>query len=264
VTPLRRLSAVCLAALLWAPAAALAAPGDPFEHLYFSGDELVESATRSPKPLSQVAENVAVVTAAEIRDMNAHTLAEVLNRVTGVFVQFFGVHPGATALPHIQGSGETNPFRRGSEERHVTVLVDGMPWSSQTSGALLDTIPVGIIDRIEVVKGPASSAWGSSLGGVVNVITKQPGRTPVPSGAVQGSYGERGAYDVRGEAAGGAGPLGYYLQGQAQGFDWDDAGADFLSRSAFAKASARLAPTAALTLSGGYANRDLDNGHLAS
>jgi len=42
------------------------------------------------------------------------------------------------------------------------VLLDGILWNSIAGGnAITDTIPIGIIDRIEIIKGPASSAWGS-------------------------------------------------------------------------------------------------------
>ena len=50
--------------------------------------DLVVSPTRSPRPISQVAENMTIITAEDIKRMNAHTVAEVLNRVTGVFVSF--------------------------------------------------------------------------------------------------------------------------------------------------------------------------------
>ncbi len=61
-------------------------------------DLYVQSATRYEKPISQVAENMTVVTAKEIEDMNAHTVAEVLNRVTGVFVDFGGQDFGSSSL----------------------------------------------------------------------------------------------------------------------------------------------------------------------
>jgi vitamin B12 transporter len=242
---------------------ARAAEDEAFLRLYFSDDELVESATRHPKRPQQIAENVTVVTAAEIRDMNAHTVAEVLNRVTGVFVQPFGVRFGATALPHIQGSGETQFFTRGSDERHVTILLDGIPWNNLAGGTVLDTIPVGAVERIEVIKGPASSAWGSALGGVINVITKRPGTSARPAVAVEGSYGERDAHDARAEAAGKVGPLGYYAQGQSQGADWKGGGG-FESRSAIGKAEARLGGRAMLSLAGGYSGPEVDAGRIES
>jgi len=220
----------------------VAAEEEAYLRLVLPEDELVETATRNPKLLTQVAENLTVVTADEIEAMNAHTLAEVLNRVTGVFVQFFGVHFGANALPHIQGSGASDfTGDRGADEKHVQAFVDGIPWSSLFGDSRLSTIPIGSIDRIEVIAGPASSTWGSALGGVINVITKKTGQAARPTGSASGSAGERDAYDGRVEAAGAVGGVGYYLFGQGQHAEWDDAGGGFESRSLFAKTQTRLA-----------------------
>ena len=89
--------------------------------LYFKEKDLVISPTRHPKHISQVAENITVVTAKEIEAMNAHTVADVLNRVTGLLVNF-NQDFGATSLIYSQGS----------EDRHVLVLVDGMTWNFLT------------------------------------------------------------------------------------------------------------------------------------
>ena len=116
--------------------------------LFYNEKDLVVSPTRYPKPISQVAENITVITAKNIEDMNAHTVAEVLNRVPGIFVNF-NQDFGATSLFHIQGSWP----------RHVLVLLDGIPWNYLNSGSVeTNSIPTGIIERIEIIKGPASSA----------------------------------------------------------------------------------------------------------
>ncbi|MCL7488307.1 MAG: TonB-dependent receptor [Desulfobulbaceae bacterium] len=170
--------------------------------LYLGADQLVESATRNPKPINQVAENVTIITAEEIEAMNAHTVAEVLNRVTGLFVDGSTMDFGNRSSIHIQGSGFD----------HVLVLLDGMRWGYVSYDyPETNTIPVQIIKRIEVIKGPASSTWGSSLGGVVNIITKETGNTAKPVGTLSGTYGEHSTSDLRVDAAGLAGPVGYYL-----------------------------------------------------
>jgi vitamin B12 transporter len=148
--------------------------------MYYNEEDLVITPTRFPKPISNVAENITVITAKDIDEMNAHTIAEVLERVPGLFVSF-NRDFGATSLMIIQGS----------EQRHVRVQVDGVPWNLLSEGAAeTNSIPTGIIQRIEVVKGPASSAWGSALGGIINIITKPAGTTKTPSGTLSMSYGE--------------------------------------------------------------------------
>lgn len=233
------------------------------ERLYF-GDEIVESANRVPKRVSESAENVIIVTAADIDAMHLHTLDEVLNRLPGLFVQFSGHHFGAVSLPHIQGSGETDFAHAAIGDSEVTVLLDGMTWNALGAGVYTATIPLGIIERIEIVKGPASSTWGSSLGGIINVITKTGGQNPTPTGNLAASYGERNVWDLSSEAAGAVGPVGYYLAGQRQHADWDDAGASYRNWSGFGKAEARLGRRTRLTFSAGKSVPQWDNGDLSS
>ncbi len=110
--------------------------------LYFTEDDFsVVSSTRRLKPLDQVAEDISVVTSREIRAMNAHTVTEVLNRVTGVFMNIIAgiTNPGSNSLISVQGS----------DVAHVLVLLDGMPWNFLAGGnAEINSIPVEIIDRI--------------------------------------------------------------------------------------------------------------------
>ena len=213
--------------------------------LFYSEKSLVVSPTRNPKPISQVAENITVVTAKEIEEMNAHTVAEVLNRIPGVFVNFQqGVGSfGSTSLIYIQGS----------EERHVLVLVDGVTWNFLAGGnAETNSIPVGIIERIEVIKGPASSAWGSSLGGVVNIITKAAGTTAKPTCTVQASFGEMRTQDYRAEVSGKAGPAGYYLYAGRQESDGLLPSRDFANNSFYGKVHIPLAQDVTAGFTIGY------------
>ncbi len=221
---------------------------------YKEKDLVVSSATRYPKPISQVAENMTVVTAEYIEAMNAHTVAEVLNRIPGCFIasnQDFG----APSILHIQGS----------DDRHVLVLVDGIEWNFMGGGnPVTNSIPVGIIERIEVIKGPASSSWGSSLGGVVNIITKEPGTNNKPSGSVQASFGKKDSRDYRGEAAGMAGPAGYYLFAGAQDTDGLKSSRSFDTYNLYSKIHVPISDNVNARLTMGYSQPDTDYGDYAS
>jgi vitamin B12 transporter len=218
--------------------------------LFFPQKDLVVSATRYPKPISKAAENMSIITAEEIRNMNAHTVADVLNRIPGLFVSFsqdFGV----SSLLMIQGS----------EDRHVLVMLDGIRWNFLSGGnAETNSIPVGIIERIEIIRGPASSAWGSSLGGVVNIITRQAGTKPVPSGSITASVGESGTLDTNGQVAGAAGRLGYYLYAGKQESNGLWGGRDYENGQFFSKFRVPLSDRATFTLSGGFSNPENNQG----
>ncbi len=185
------------------PSFAMTQEEKSFLLLYFKPDELkVISTTRSLQSISRVAENVEVVTASDIELMNAHTLADVLNTINGVQMSFGGASPGSISSVQIQGS----------RIEHVVVLIDGVPVNNISAGvADPSLIPVQMIERVEVIEGPASSAWGSSLGGIVNVITKSPPEQQGSKGLLSGSYGERNTGDFRGSFAGKKDGLGWYL-----------------------------------------------------
>lgn len=185
------------------PAFAISEEEKSFLLMYFKEDEIrVISATRSLKSVSRIAENVEVVTREDIELMNAHNLADVLNTINGVVVPTGGGSPGVAAGVQIQGS----------RQDHVLVLVDGINVALINGNtADVSIIPAQIIDKVEVIKGPASSAWGSSLGGIVNVITKAPLSSGGTKGMVSGSYGERNTGDFRAEVAGRKDKFGYYL-----------------------------------------------------
>lgn len=213
--------------------------------LYFDEDQLVETATRSPKPITQVAENVTIVTAEEIEAMHAHTLAEVLNRQSGVFIDFFGQDFLGDAAIRLLGTGR----------HHVLLLLDGVRLNQNSSGyALIDFIPLGIIKRIEIIKGAASSSWGSALGGVINIITKDVGKTGRPSGNINVSYGEMSSRDVSVNVTGKVDSLGYYFYGG--NIDSDGLRLDRYSErdSVYGKMKLALSRSSHLTVTGGHSD----------
>lgn len=163
--------------------------------------ESVVSASRSPRPASRIAENITVITADDIERLNAHTLAEVLQTVPGIQLDFMRT-PGTFSFFNIQGALNTT----------VLVLVDGIRQNDfHQNIAIPGLIPVQQIERIEVIKGAASAAWGPALGGVINIITKSPDAERKFSGMVSGSTGSQFTADSRAEVSGTLDRFGYYL-----------------------------------------------------
>jgi vitamin B12 transporter len=209
------------------PTIILAQPDEDrkFLLMYFKEEELVvESPTRGKKSLTQVAENITVVTADDIRLMNAHTVAEVLNGVTGVQV-FMAGGPGSSSLASIQGSGN----------RHVSMFMDGIPLNNLGDNVTeIGALPVQNIEKIEIIKGPASSAWGSALGGVVNIITKSGGAER--SGTlVSTSYGAKNTADLKMETHGREQRIGYYIAAGRLETDGFNAHSEFQGNTVYAK-----------------------------
>jgi vitamin B12 transporter len=170
--------------------------------MFYGDKDLITTSTRSEKEVSQVAENVTVITADDISGMNAHTVQDVLYWIPGLQIPLRS--PGVPA---------SEIKVQGSKFSHVRVLIDGVTLNNYSDNfADLAVIPVQIVERIEIILGPASSVWGSALGGVINIITKTPAE-PRLGGEASVAGGERGTADVRGEVSGSVSQAGYYLSG---------------------------------------------------
>ncbi len=222
--------------------------------LYYRTDDLVVSPTRHLKPICQVAENVTVVTAKEIEAMNAHTVAEVLNRIPGLFISF-NREFGTNSFIQVQGT----------EHYHTLVLVDGIRWNFLSDGgAETNTIPVGIIDRIEIIKGPASSSWGSSLGGVINIITKSLKNTTAAGGTIYTAFGERNTQDVWAGYNGSLGKAGYYLFAGRQDSDGLRESRSYDNNNLYAKINIPVRDDLLFKFSFGYSEPEQDYGDFPS
>ncbi|GAC1465264.1 MAG: TonB-dependent receptor [Desulfuromonadaceae bacterium] len=179
------------------------ADDDPLEVLGFidKSEESLVSTSRFLRPISKIAENVTVITAEDIARLNAHTLAEVLQTIPGIQLDYLRT-PSTFAFFNIQGASNTT----------VLVLIDGIRQNDFDQNlALPGLIPVQQIERIEIVKGAASAVWGPALGGVINIITKTPNAERSVSGMVSGSIGSQFTADTRAELSGTIKRFGYYL-----------------------------------------------------
>jgi iron complex outermembrane receptor protein len=130
--------------------------------------EVFVTATKEEETLKDIAGEVGVIKKETIDNTTANGLHEVLKFMPGVTVQNrFGTDDVNIS---IRGSG----IRQGFGVRGIQVLVDGIPLTEPDGQTRLDLIDMATIERIEVVKGPASTIYGgNSSGGVVNLITKK-------------------------------------------------------------------------------------------
>ncbi|MDB5779767.1 MAG: TonB-dependent receptor, plug [Polaromonas sp.] len=145
--------------------------------------ETVVTATRTAQPLSDVVADVTIIDRQKIERSGAAGLADVLKRVPGIEMSRNG-GPGAN----------TSVFLRGAESRFTAVYIDGVRVDSQaTGGAAWESIPLALIDRIEVLRGPAGAVYGSdALGGVIQIFTKRGEQGFAPfAGAGLGTYNTR-------------------------------------------------------------------------
>lgn len=126
--------------------------------------EVVITANRVPEPLDVPLAATTVLTREQIQSRQANSIEDLLQGVEGLSIRNSG------------GPGKlTSFFVRGADADHMLVLVDGVRIGSATAGtAALQNLPVEMIERIELVRGPRSSLYGSeAIGGVLQIFTRR-------------------------------------------------------------------------------------------
>lgn len=136
--------------------------------------ELIVTATRTERKLGNVAVPVQIVQKKTIEQSGFVRLNDVLAEQTGLHITSAGATTSAGG--GVFGNGVQI---QGLSPDYTLILLDGEPLTGRQGGVLdLSRIAVGNITKIEIVKGPSSSLYGSeAMGGVVNIITEQPKTT---------------------------------------------------------------------------------------
>jgi len=143
-------------------------------------EEVVVTATKMEEPVEETTSDVVVITEDEIRSENTEFVVDVLEDIPELNVVQNG---GTGTLAQV--------FLRGSAPSQVVVMIDGVKVKSTTTGTFdLSGISVDDIERIEIVKGPQSTIYGSEAqGGVINIITKKARKTGMEATLEGGSFG---------------------------------------------------------------------------
>lgn len=205
-------------------------------------EEVIVTANRVWVLAEQVPANITVITQEDIGKTPASTVAELLQNLPGVSIEFNG-GPGSDATATILGS----------RNRDVAVYQDGVPLNMLANPRTdLSHLSLNNINRIEVYKGAASSAWGSSMGGIINIITKKPNPGKAFSGDVQASYGDFRTWKKSGSVSGTQGPIGYFVSGshnESAGFIENT---DYLQETLYGKLDVSLGDASRLNLAVNY------------
>ena len=142
------------------------------------GEITVTTATKTEKKIDGVSASVIVIDDESIEKMGASTLGDVVSKTPGLTRQY-GTFPSASS------KSKSSVSIRGMGATGTLFLIDGERLAGEVSNPYdLDRIPASEIERIEIVKGPMSTLYGAdAVGGVINIITKQ------PKEGFQGSFG---------------------------------------------------------------------------
>ncbi|MDT0575935.1 TonB-dependent receptor plug domain-containing protein [Croceicoccus sp. F390] len=163
-----------------------------------ASDDIVVTAKLTPRALSQVGQSVTIVDEATIVARQATDVIDIIRTVPGLSVDRNG-GMGTTAGVSI----------RGAESDQTVVLIDGVKLNdpaSPGSGFNFGPLVAGNVARVEVVRGAQSVLYGSqAIGGVVNLITREP--TQQPGGLARVEHGARDTSQLTGNLASRLGPV---------------------------------------------------------
>jgi len=212
-------------------------PAEPEQAL----EEIVVTAARIPEALSQVSTAVTVITQQDLQRRQATTLAEALRSVPALSVIRSGTVGSITSV-----------FARGGNSSHTLVLMDGVRVNSPTSG-LFDfaNITTDGVERIEVVRGPASALYGSDgLTTVINIISKK--GEGKPRGSVRGDFGSYQTFREQATGAGEVGPVRYSAEVARVDSSGKFAHDEYNNTTGAVRLDSRVTPSLSLDLSTRY------------
>jgi outer membrane receptor protein involved in Fe transport len=171
--------------------------------------EVTVTATRTQKDTFEIPKAVSVVDRKKIEEKAPNNVTELLTELPGVDMN--GV-----------GANQSRPIIRGYRGQRILLMEDGMRMNSsrrqQDFGEIPALVDISEVDRVEVVRGPASVLYGSdAIGGVINIITRVPEYDPDKS-SIHGSIGYRySSADKQNKGAaninGNVGKLGFMISG---------------------------------------------------
>jgi len=170
---------------------------------------VVVTATRTAQTADESLASVTVITREDIENSGQQSLPDLLERQRGVSVSSNGAFGKSTSV-----------FMRGTNSDHVLVLVNGIKLGSATTGTTaFQHLPLEQIERVEIVRGPRSSLYGSeAIGGVIQIFTRR-GESGDPSVDASVLAGEHDTGEIEATFSGGDKDTRYALS--AKTFDTD-------------------------------------------
>ena len=209
-------------------------------------DNIIVSASRSPISEVNIGSSVTIITREQIELRQARYVTDMLRSVPGFIVS----HVGTTG-------SQTQVRVRGGEANHVLVLIDGVRANDPASGDEFrwELLSTSNIERIEIVRGPQSSLWGSdAVAAVVHVITQSGAERPGINAYAEGGSNSTRNGGLNGGTGGDTWSLAFGLERlETSGTNISRNGSeDDESDMTTASLSAQLRPSGNLTLKLGF------------
>jgi iron complex outermembrane receptor protein len=145
-------------------------------------DSIVINSTRISLPFKENSRTINIITAKDIKNSAATNVADLLQQVTGVDVRRRGT-----------GGGQSDLYIRGGGFDQTLLLIDGIKMDDAQTGhhTMNAALPIEVIERIEIIKGPAARIFGqNAFTGAINIVTKKRLNNKVSINVEAGSFGQ--------------------------------------------------------------------------
>lgn len=186
--------------------------------------EVIVSSTRIDLPLSENARSIQVITKENIQQAGVTTVADLLQQVAGIDIRRRGI-----------AGTQADLYIRGGSFDQTLLLIDGIKLDDAQTGhhTLNLALPLEVIERIEIIKGPAARIFGqNAFTGAINIVTKSTIDSTGVVNAQAGSYGQTNVELTMGSSNDNSNLLAHYSFNTAQGYRYNT---DFKNQNVFLK-----------------------------
>lgn len=186
--------------------------------------EVIVSSTRIDLPLSENARSIQVITKENIRQAGVTTVADLLQQVAGVDIRRRGI-----------AGMQADLFIRGGSFDQTLLLIDGIKLDDAQTGhhTLNLALPLEVIERIEIIKGPAARIFGqNAFTGAINIVTKSNLENTGVVNVKAGSYNQVNVESTVGTSKENFSLLAHYSHKKADGYRYNT---DFENQNVFLK-----------------------------
>ena len=145
-------------------------------------DSIVINSSRISLPFKKNSRTINIITAKDIKNSAATNVADLLQQVTGIDIRRRGT-----------GGGQSDLYIRGGGFDQTLLLIDGIKMDDAQTGhhTMNGVLPIEVIERIEIIKGPAARIFGqNAFTGAINIVTKKKLKNKVSINAEAGSFGQ--------------------------------------------------------------------------
>ena len=145
-------------------------------------DSIVINSSRISLPFKKNSRTITIITAKDIKNSAATNVADLLQQVTGVDIRRRGT-----------GGGQSDLYIRGGGFDQTLLLIDGIKMDDAQTGhhTMNAALPIEVIERIEIIKGPAARIFGqNAFTGAINIVTKKRLKSKVSINLEAGSFGQ--------------------------------------------------------------------------